>query len=32
MIIALIVAHSNFEKPFVLYTDISREGIRAVLY
>ena len=32
MTIAPIVAHPNFEKLFILYTDASREGIRAVLY
>ncbi len=32
MTVAPIVAHPNFEKPFILYTDASGEGIRAVLY
>ena len=32
MMIALIVAHPNFKKPFILYTDASRDGIRAVLH
>ncbi len=29
---ALIVAHPNFEEPFILYTDAFGEGIRAVLH
>src|SRR6266542_3411713 len=32
MTIAPIVAHPDFEKPFILYTDASREGIEAVLH
>ena len=32
MTIAPIVAHPNFEKPFILYMDASSEGIRAVLH
>jgi len=32
MMIASIVAHPNFKKPFILYMDISKEGIEAVLY
>ncbi len=28
----LIVAHSNFEKPFILYTDISEKKIGVILY
>ncbi len=32
MIIASIVVHPNFEKPFILYTDTSGEDIGAVLY
>ena len=32
MIIAPIVAYPNFEKLFILYTDISEKGIRAILY
>ncbi len=32
MTIIPIVAHSNFEKPFILYTDTSGEGIGAVLH
>jgi len=30
--IALIVAYSNFKKPFILYMDASKEDIRVVLY
>ncbi len=32
MTMTLIVAYPNFEKPFILYTDVSEEGIRAVLH
>ena len=32
MMIAPIVAHPDFEKPFILYTDAFREGIGAVLH
>src|SRR6266511_361126 len=32
MMIAPIVAHPDFEKPFILYMDVSREGIGAVLH
>ncbi len=32
MMIALIVAHPNFKKPFILYTNTLEEGIGAVLY
>ena len=32
MTIALIVVHSNFEEPFILYMDAFREGIGAVLH
>ena len=32
IIIAPIVAHLDFEKPFILYTDIFKEGIRTILY
>ncbi len=32
MTIALIVVHSNFEEPFILYMDAFREGIRAILH
>ena len=30
--IALIVAHPNFEKLFILYTDVSGKDIGAILY
>ncbi len=29
---SLIIAHLNFEKPFILYTDISGKGIGMVFY
>ncbi len=32
MIMASIVAYPNFEKPFILYTDVFGEGIGTVLY
>ncbi len=32
MTMAPIVVHPNFEKPFILYTDVSGEGIGAILY
>jgi len=32
MITTPVVAYSDFEKPFILYTDVSREDVRAVLY
>ena len=32
MTIAPIVTHPNFEKPFILYTDASREGIGVILH
>jgi len=32
MMIAFIVAHPNFEKPFILYMDAFEEGIGAVLH
>ncbi len=32
MIITPIVAHPKFEKPFILYTNASGEGIEAVLH
>jgi len=32
MMMALIVVHSNFEKPFILYMNASRKDIGAVLY
>jgi len=32
MTMAPIVAHPDFEKPFILYTDAFREGIGAVLH
>ena len=32
MMITPIVAHPNFEKPFILYMDVFEEGIGAVLY
>ncbi len=32
MMITLIVAYLNFEKPFILYMNASGEGIGAVLY
>ncbi len=27
-----ILRYSDFNKPFILYTDVSKEGIGAVLY
>ena len=32
MTMTLIVAYSDFKKPFILYTDVSKEGIGAVLH
>ncbi len=32
MTIALIIAHPNFEKPFILYMNTSGKGIKAVFY
>jgi len=32
MMIAPIVAYSDFEKPFILYMDASGEGIEAILH
>ncbi len=32
MMIAPIVAHSNFKEPFIFYTNASEEGIGAVLH
>ncbi len=32
MTMAPIVAHPNFKKPFILYTDALREGIGAILH
>ncbi len=32
MTMTSIVAHPDFEKPFILYTDVSREGIEAILH
>ena len=28
---ASVLAHPNFERPFLLYTDASKEGVRAIL-
>jgi len=32
MTMTSIIAHPDFEKPFILYIDISGEGIGVVLY
>ncbi len=32
MIMTSIIAHPDFEKPFILYTDVSKEDIGAVLH
>ncbi len=32
MMMIPIIAYPNFEKPFILYTDVSGEDIGAVLY
>ena len=32
MMMTSIVAHSNFEKPFILYMNTFEKGIEAVLY
>ncbi len=32
MMIAPIVAHPNFEKPFIFYTDVFKEDIGAALH
>jgi len=32
MITAPVMTHPDFDKPFILYMDVSKEGVRAILH